>query len=72
MLDGAELAAEPDLDVAVRRYEARMFPRSAAAAGFAAEGIDHAVTPDGPAHTLAVLAGVGRGGAEQPGGVTAR
>jgi 2-polyprenyl-6-methoxyphenol hydroxylase-like FAD-dependent oxidoreductase len=51
MLDGAELAdalaAEPDVDAAVRAYESVMFPRAARLARFAADGLDALFSPEG-------------------------
>ncbi|WP_437312459.1 FAD-dependent oxidoreductase [Sorangium sp. So ce385] len=56
MLDGAELAlaisACPDLDTAVRKYEATMLPRAHEAALGAAEGLESAIASDAPRGTL--------------------
>ncbi|MBE1582844.1 FAD-dependent oxidoreductase [Nonomuraea angiospora] len=51
MLDGAELAdalaAEPDVDAAVRAYESAMFPRAARLGRFATDGLDALFSPEG-------------------------
>ncbi|MFJ6753100.1 FAD-dependent oxidoreductase [Streptomyces sp. NPDC091266] len=56
MLDGCELAQalsrHTDPDDAVRAYEAVMLPRSARAAADAAAGLDHAISPEAPHHSL--------------------
>jgi 2-polyprenyl-6-methoxyphenol hydroxylase-like FAD-dependent oxidoreductase len=57
MLDAADLANAistcPTLEEAVRAYEATMFSRAEIAARDAYEGINSAIAPDAPAHTLA-------------------
>jgi 2-polyprenyl-6-methoxyphenol hydroxylase-like FAD-dependent oxidoreductase len=59
MLDGADLAHAISecgtLEEAVRTYEATMFPRAEIAAKGADEGLEGAIAPDAPAHTLALL-----------------
>lgn len=61
MLDGAELAlalidTPEDQDTALRRYEARMFPRAAAAAAAAREGLQRNFSGRGAAGVLAYFA----------------
>lgn len=54
MLDGAELGVAiseaPDLETAVRRYEAVMQPRGQKAAEFAAQGLAEAISEDAARH----------------------
>ncbi|MEV7399276.1 FAD-dependent monooxygenase [Streptomyces sp. NPDC091267] len=61
MLDGADLAhavaKQPTLDEAVAAYEDVMLPRSAEAAGGAAEGLDGAFAPDSAQQVIAHMAG---------------
>jgi 2-polyprenyl-6-methoxyphenol hydroxylase-like FAD-dependent oxidoreductase len=60
MLDGADLAnaiaAAPDLETAVREYEAVMLPRGQQAAVGAAEGLDSAIASDAPRGALEAMA----------------
>jgi len=59
MLDAADLAnaicTGSTLEDAIQMYEATMWPRAETAARGAAEGVNNAIAPDAPAHTLAVL-----------------
>jgi 2-polyprenyl-6-methoxyphenol hydroxylase-like FAD-dependent oxidoreductase len=59
MLDGADLARAISecntLEDALRTYEETMFARAAIAAQGADEGLTHAIAPDAPAPTLAML-----------------
>jgi 2-polyprenyl-6-methoxyphenol hydroxylase-like FAD-dependent oxidoreductase len=60
MLDGADLAhavsEAPDIDTAIRTYEAVMLPRGAEAARAAASGLDNAIAADAPQGSLRHLA----------------
>jgi 2-polyprenyl-6-methoxyphenol hydroxylase-like FAD-dependent oxidoreductase len=62
MLDGADLAnaiaAAPDLEAAVRDYEAIMLPRGRKAAVGAATGLDTAISSDAPRGALEAMAAV--------------
>lgn len=60
MLDGTDLAnaiaGAPDLETAVRRYEAIMLPRGQEAAEGAAKGLDSAIAADAPRGALEAMA----------------
>ncbi len=47
--------------MAVRRFEQTMFPRAERAATFAATGLERAIAPDAPAHTLAMMTALSAG-----------
>jgi len=49
------------VDEAVRRYEETMFPRAERAVTFAATGLERAIAPDAPAHTLAMMTALSAG-----------